>query len=109
MEDGLILGDSGFALSRYSMTPYTNLIIQEERFKAANKTTWCSIQRSIGQLKCRFVCIVVLHNIAKHLNEEDFEDDNDNYICDETENDFNPHGNEAGTLLRQHLTMTTFS
>ena len=53
--------------------------------------------------KCCTVIIacVVLHNIAKHLDEEDFEDEDNNFLCDEM--DDNPHENE------EHITTTFFS
>ena len=45
-EDGLILGNSGYALSHYLMTPYPNPITREERrFNTAYKTTRCSVER----------------------------------------------------------------
>ena len=66
-----------------------------------DKTTRCSVERSIGQLKRRFNCLqsgfrlqpekaciiivtcVILHNIAKILNEEYFDgDESENFQCD---------------------------
>ena len=129
IEDGLILGDSGYALSRYLMTPYSNPVTRaERRYNVAHKTTRCSVERSIGQLKRRFGCLetglrrnpknccvmiiacVVLHNIAKQLNEEDFDIDDLNYLCNEIDNNaYNPHGNEPGRMVREHITTTFFS
>ena len=63
-----------------------------------DKTTRCSVERSIGQLKRRFNCLqsgfrlqpekaciiaLFLHNIAKILNEEYFDgDESENFQCD---------------------------
>ena len=127
IDDGLILGDSGYALCRYLMTPYADPVTRpEKRYTRAHKSTRCSVERSIGQLKRRFaslnrglrlnpnkcclviVASVILHNIAKHLQEEDFENEDENYFCAEMEEGFDLRCNEAGRLVRQHVTTTFF-
>ena len=127
IDDGLILGDSGYALCRYLMTPYADTVTRpEKRYNRAHKSTRCSVERSIGQLKRRvpslsrglrlnpnkcclvIVTSVILHNIAKHLQEEDFEDEDENYLCAEMEEGIDLRCNEAGRLVRQHVT-TFFS
>ena len=87
ISDGLVLGDSGYPLLRYLMTPYINSRNPEEvRYNRAHKSTRCSVERAIGQMKWRFACLhsglrvdpseacltisayIVLHNIAKEMN-----------------------------------------
>ena len=81
------------------MTPYADPVTRPaKKYNRAHKSTRCSVERSIGQLKRRFsslsrgsrlnpnkcclviVTSVILHNIAKRLQEEDFEDDDENYL-----------------------------
>ena len=97
IDDGLILGDNENALCQYLMTTYADPVTRpEKRYNSAHKSTRCSVERSIGQLKRRFaslsrglrlnpnkcclviVASVILHNIEKHLQEEDFEDEDEN-------------------------------
>ena len=125
LDDGLVIGDSGYALCRYLMTPYDDPSTRKERrFNATLKTCRSSVERAIGQLKRRFYCLksglriqpdkacliisacVILHNIAKKLGEEDFEGDDDiQYDCDPVD----PAEDASdGKIVRQHITNTFF-
>ena len=126
LEKGVMLGDSGYALTNFLMTPYDNPTTrQERRFNITHKTTRSSVERSIGQLKRRFhglksglrvqpekACLfitacVILHNIAKMLNEVDFDgEDEEDYECDPIDN--NREGTADGRLVREHITETFF-
>ena len=58
LEKGVVLGDSGYALTNFLMTPYANPINrQQQRFNVTHKTTRCSVERTIGLLKRRFNCL----------------------------------------------------
>jgi hypothetical protein len=95
-ENGVLIGNSGYACLPYLMTPYSEPVTQSERrYNRALKVTRSLIERTFGVLKRRFhvlhsenhmspdrVCTVVvacciLHNIAIDNNEPvpDFEDD----------------------------------
>lgn len=125
LDDGLILGDSGYALSRYLMTPYSDPVTPaQKRFNNAHKSTRGTVERAFGQLKRRFPCLslglrlrpnkwckvivacFVLHNIAKSLYDPDFEDV-DGYICEEMP-EGNNNNNHAGIMVREHITRTFF-
>lgn len=55
---GLLLGDSGYALKRYMLTPKLQATTpQEERFNAAHKTGRVVVERAFGVLKSRFRCL----------------------------------------------------
>ena len=55
---GLVLGDSGYPLLRYLMTSYMNpRNPEEDRYNRAHKSTRCSVERAIGQMKRRFACL----------------------------------------------------
>ena len=99
LDQGVIVGDSGYALRNYLMTPYENPVNRNQtRFNTTLKTCRSSVDRSIGQLKRRFNCLqsglrvqpdkacliivacVILHNIAKLLDEEDFEGEDESNL-----------------------------
>ena len=124
-ENGVLIGDSGYACLPYLMTPYPEPHTQpERRFNRALKVTRSLIERVFGILKHRFhvlhsevrmrperVCTIVtacciLHNIAIDQNEalpecEDDEpwneDDIDNFA-----------GVETGQAVRNHIANTYF-
>ena len=126
LEDGVLLGDSGYACTPFLQTPYTHPHTRsEERFNVAHKTTRCIIERSFGVLKRRFhilhseirmapdrVCTIivacfVLHNIAVFVREPEIDDDWD---IDEQEFDVQEqyHGPDRGNAVRKHITDTFF-
>lgn len=126
LEDGVLLGDSGYACTPFLQTPYTHPHTRsEERFNVAHKTTRCIIERTFGVLKRRFhilhseirmapdrVCTIivacfVLHNIAVFLREPEIDDDWD---IDEQEFDVQEqyHGPDRGNAVRKHITDTFF-
>lgn len=125
VEDGLILGDSGYACKSFLMTPYTRPSQDcQEKFNRAHIRTRCSIERCFGWWKKRFnclhaeirmkperVCIIimacaVLDNIAIAMKEP--MDDVD--IIDEVNNDINIafQGPEEGRVVRDHITRIFF-
>ena len=57
---------------------------------------------------CLFItACVILHNIAKMLNEVDFDgEDEEDYECDPIDN--NREGTADGRLVREHITDTFF-
>ena len=125
LEKGVLLGDSGYCLKHYLITPFENPATpQQRRFNRAQKTTRCSVERAFGVFKRRFHCLhsglrvdpakackiigacAVLHNIAILRNEQPFDDD----ILDE-EFECEPyHGDEpeSGLTIRNHIANTFF-
>lgn len=90
---GIILGDSGYPLTPFLLTPFTSpQNANEVRYNQIHKKARCAIERAFGQLKRRFHCVgsvlrckldrvasiitacFILHNLSKRLGEEDFED-----------------------------------
>lgn len=90
--NALLLGDEGYGIAPWLMTPYRNPANAEQR--AYNKCITKErviIERCFGQVKQRFpilqskirlsidrvpsviLCCMILHNVAKHLQEEDYE------------------------------------
>ena len=129
LDKGILLGDSGYGLTHYLMTPYDNPVTPEQRrFNRAHKSTRCSVERSIGQLKKRFYCLhhglrvsperasmiigacSILHNIAIIRNEEPFEDELDeNFECDGPVEPLQGTVLERGQMMRNHITETFFA
>lgn len=89
----MLLGDSGYGIAPFLMTPYPQPETeQQQRYNVLHARSRVAIERSFGQLKRRFpilrygirlqlhkapTCILacfVLHNVAKFLNEEDIDD-----------------------------------
>ena len=62
LDKGILLGvgDSGYGLTNYLITPYANPVtFVQKRFKKAQKTTRCSVEREFGQFNRRFSCLQV--------------------------------------------------
>ncbi|KYB26859.1 Putative nuclease HARBI1-like Protein [Tribolium castaneum] len=92
-----LLGDSGYPLRPWLLTPFLNVNpgSPEERFNSRHNSVRSLIERCNGVLKMRFRCLfkhralhyaplkatkivnacVVLHNICRHFNVEDFVDE----------------------------------
>ena len=123
LQDGLLLGDSGYACKRFLMTPYSNpATAAEQRFNRAHTRTRVLIEQTFGRWKRRFhllhseirmkpekVCTLigacaVLHNIAVMRNEP-MDDGND-----DEQPEIEPYlGPEmAGRLIRQHICNSFF-
>ena len=125
LDHGVLIGDSGYPLKPYLMVPYDHPVTRSQRrFNATLKTTRSSVERAIGQLKRRFNCLkqglrvqpkkactfitacIILHNIAKMLNEEDFDgDDEDGFECDPVPLDYDA---SQGSVVRDHIASTFF-
>jgi hypothetical protein len=92
--DGILLGDNGYPLTPFLMTPFLNPQFQEEEhYNRVHKRARCTIERAFGQLKKRFNCLscglrcdlervssiivacFILHNLAKQWHELEFDDD----------------------------------
>lgn len=112
--NGILLGDSGYALSPFLLTPFSEpQCFGEERYNKIHKKARCTIERSFGQLKRRFHCLgsilrckldrvgsiitacFILHNVAKHLHEADTDDYEALYIDDHEEIDIPAMNNDA--------------
>ena len=81
--DGILLGDSGYPLLRWLMTPFATVTCDpQQRYNNAHSATRGTIERINGVLKRRFACLnylrvepkqacniisacIVLHNIAQ--------------------------------------------
>ena len=124
VEDGIMLGDSGYGCKSFLMTPYPRPSEPcHERFNRAHTRTRSCIERCFGWWKKRFNCLhsgirmepekactvimacAVLHNIAIDLREpmeemaemEDFDDLDVPYA-----------GPEEGRFVRDHIANTFF-
>lgn len=94
--NAILLGDEGYGITPFLMTPYRTPATNEQRaFNNLHKKNRVLIEQCFGQIKRRFpilrygirlkmenisTCIVacfILHNIAKELNEPDFEIEDD--------------------------------
>lgn len=89
----LLLGDDGYAIRPYLMTPYKNPIAHHELlYNRVHSKERVVIERAFGQLKNRFpilkgkvrlktdriptiiICCFVLHNVAKFLKDADYDE-----------------------------------
>lgn len=89
----MILGDSGYAIEPWLIIPYLNPQTPDKRkYNRLFKSELVIIERCFGQLKRRFsflhhpcrvplrkvpkliVCCIILHNVAKYLQDPDFPD-----------------------------------
>ena len=123
-ENGVLLGDSGYACLPFLMTPYPEPQTQpERRFNRALKVTRSLVERTFGVLKRRFhvlhseirmspyrVCTIIvacciLHNIAIENNEPLPEIEDGPYNEDDGEEFV---GVETGQAVRNHLANTYF-
>ena len=121
LEDGIFLGDSGYALKPYLMTPYNDPVTAHQRaYNRAHKKTRVIIEQTFGRWKRRFhllrsevrmqpekVCQLIgacatLHNIAITFNEpmEELEGNLDEPGVQDYE------GPENGRPIRDHITNT---
>ena len=123
LEDGLLLGDSGYPCKPYLMTPYLNPGTNKQtEFNNAHTRTRVPIEQAFGMWKRRFhllhseirmkpekVCMVigacaVLHNIAilrkEPLDGDAEADDQPDPIC--------YCGPEDGKAIRDHICNTFF-
>jgi hypothetical protein len=125
LDDGILLGDSGYACLPYLMTPYPNpATAQQQGFNRAQKSTRSSVERAFGIFKRRFhllhseirmtpgrVCTpvaacCVLHNIAIDYNEPLEYDDDENQ--DPLDVGPNYIGLNRGEAVRNHITNIYF-
>lgn len=123
LEDGILLGDSGYACSPYLMTPYTSpSTAAQERYNTAHTKTRVVVEQTFGRWKRRFhvlhseirmtperVCTVigacaVLHNIALLLNEPM----DDDPLEDDPEEIDPYNGPQRGLAMRDHICNTYF-
>ena len=125
LDDGILLGDSGYALKPYLMTPYHEPTTAQERaFNRSLKKTRVLIEQVFGRWKRRFhllhseirmkpekVCLLIgtcaiLQNIAIMFNEPD-EDDEYDYQNEEPEVEDHV-GHDTGNQIRAHITNNYF-
>ena len=127
--DKWLLGDSGYALRSYLLTPYLSCNSQGERnFNRSHKRTRVQIERSFGILKSRFLCLshkvsgplpfvpekcckvilacIILHNKARKSNLPDpaivdIEDnDEQDFMAD---SDVTGHGSVRARLVQNYF------
>ena len=121
LDHGVDIGDSGYALKNFLMTPYEHPRNRpQRRVNTTLKTCRSSVERAIGQLKRRFNCLqsglrvqpdkaclyivacVILHNIAKMLDEVDDED----FACES----MGPGEDSSdGKVVRDHISNIVFA
>ncbi|XP_013379513.1 putative nuclease HARBI1 [Lingula anatina] len=125
-EDGVLLGDSGYACRPYLMTPYLHPVGRaQRRFNRAHRSTRNLIERVFGMWKKRFGCLnigfrmaparvstivgacAVLHNIAINLKEPI--PDNVQVPADNGDMGVQYQGPQDGRAVRDHLASTYFA
>ena len=108
---GILLGDSGYPLRRFLMTPYRNPeTAAQANFNRIHVQERMHIERAFGELKQRFQALrngirlklervtttiyaaFILHNFCKRENDPDF----DNERIGEEDDDENDAGSEGG-------------
>ncbi|CAG2219630.1 HARBI1 [Mytilus edulis] len=126
VEDGLILGDSGYACRSFLMTPYIRPTEPyRERFNTAHTRTRCCIERTFGWWKKRFYCLhaelrlqpekvctlimacAVLHNLAIEMREPMEDPDDEVQMFWNINKDF--QGPDEGRVVRDHIARTFFA
>lgn len=130
-EECVLLGDDGYSISPWVMTPWRTPATQEQQ---NYNNVFCRerviIERCFGQLKARFpvlqykirnkvekipstiIACVVLHNIAKHLNDEDFHYSNrdDDFGINAQNNDLTTNMiRQLGQQKRELITQMLFN
>lgn len=127
IDKGIILGDSGYPLKNWLMTPFAAPTTAQQRsFNRSHRSTRATIERSFGLLKRRFPILqgvmrtnperactyigtaCILHNIAVMLNDPPFEgidDDLDDNHLIYPNNDINQN---SGRIIREHIANTYF-
>ena len=123
LEDGILLGDSGYGLAPYLLTPILHPATPGEvAYNQAHRRTRCIVERAFGQLKARFPCLtylrlepercveviracIILHNIGKMLGDEDFQIDNDDHEAGPMNGNNN---NPSGQAVRNHIVANFF-
>ena len=114
--DGLILGDSGYMLRSWLMTPLLNPATRQPRnYNFAHSSTRTTVERSIGVAKQRFHCLrcglrlqppkackviivcMMLHNHARRLNlPAPADDSSDSSSSSDDESDGGGSGGRGG-------------
>ncbi|XP_071137367.1 putative nuclease HARBI1 [Mytilus edulis] len=126
VQDGLILGDSGYACRSFLMTPYLRPTEPcHEKFNKAHMKTRCCIERTFGWWKKRFNCLhqgirmhpekvckiimacAVLHNSAIEMKEP--MDEYDNEIVNNDDLNIVFRGPDEGRIVRDHIARGFFS
>ncbi|CAG2251694.1 HARBI1 [Mytilus edulis] len=125
IDDGFLLGDSGYACSKFLLTPYLHPATpSQEAYNRAHTRTRCTIERVFGWWKRRFhvlhgevrmkpakVCRIIgacaiLHNIAIMLREP-MEDDESGENQEDV-GQMNYNGPEDGRSIRNFITTSYF-
>ncbi|VDH92760.1 Hypothetical predicted protein [Mytilus galloprovincialis] len=126
VEDGLILGDSGYACRSFLMTPYIRPTEPyRERFHTAHTRTRCCIERTLGWWTNRFYCLhaelrlqpekvctlimacAVLHNLAIEMREPMEDPDDEVQMFWNINIDF--RGPDEGRVVTDHIARTFFA
>ncbi|CAG2205925.1 HARBI1 [Mytilus edulis] len=126
VEDGLILGDSGYACRSFLMTPYIRPTEPyRERFHTAHTRTRCCIERTFGWWTNRFYCLhaelrlqpekvctlimacAVLHNLAIEMREPMEDPDDEVQMFWNINIDF--RGPDEGRVVTDHIARTFFA
>ncbi|XP_041420063.1 putative nuclease HARBI1 [Xenopus laevis] len=127
--NGWLLGDSGYAVKPWLITPLLNpLTAAEDNFNSSHKATRCIIERTFGILKSRFRCLdktggfliykpekvcqiifscCILHNYAL-LHKEHIEVASDLSPQIDDIIDHNRENNVEGVLIRRQLISNYF-